>query len=179
MTLRHIRNGMHGDAASSCRRPDPKCDDGPSGDATCLELEQFLKCGLNLFCSLAKVVAFSVTAFHSFQALILKNEGVVSMRKVLLGMSAAVAAVSFSSVAEAKTYKKHIDERSSTCYVVEYIPSTYQYNTRGKLVSTPSTTWSGDIADGAVVKHTRNPAVYLTTRHRVEQDHYTMVKTGC
>ncbi|MER0237289.1 hypothetical protein [Fulvimarina sp. MAC8] len=101
------------------------------------------------------------------------------MRKVLLKMSSFAAAVSFSAIAEAKTYKKHVDERSSKCYLVEYIPSTYKYNTRGKLVSSESTSWTGDIADGAIVKHTRNPAVYMTTSKRIEQDHYTMVKTPC
>jgi len=99
------------------------------------------------------------------------------MRKVLLTMSALAAAVSFSATAEAKYYKKHVDERSAKCYVVEYIPSTYKYNTKGKLVTGESTTWSGEIEDGGKVYHRRNPAVYMTTKKLVEQDHYTL--TGC
>lgn len=99
------------------------------------------------------------------------------MRKVLLTIAAVTTAASFSVTAEAKTYKKHIDERGEKVYCVEYIPSTYKYNTKGKLVTGPSTTWSGEIVDGGKVSHRRNPAVYMTTRKLVEKDHYTL--TGC
>ena len=38
-----------------------------------------------------------------------------------------------------------------------------------------STAWDGDIVDGGKIYHRRNPAVYVTTKKLVEQDHYTLV----
>ena len=97
------------------------------------------------------------------------------MRKVLLAIIAAAGAVSLAGTAEAKTYKKHIDERGGKCYLVEYVPSTYNYNTRGKLVHYESTSWDGAIVDGGKIYHRRNPSVYITTKKLVEKDHYTLV----
>ncbi|MEX6505493.1 hypothetical protein [Jiella sp. M17.18] len=101
------------------------------------------------------------------------------MRKVLLTLIAITGVVSFSATANARWYKKDVDERGSKIYCVEYIPSLYKYNTRGKLVTGESTTWSGEIADGAEIRHRRNPAVYITTKKLVEQDHYTLVPGPC
>lgn len=97
------------------------------------------------------------------------------MRKVLLTLIAAAGAVSFAGTADAKWYKKEVDERGAKCYLVEYVPSTYKYNTRGKLVQHGGTSWEGDIVDGNKIYHRRNPAVYITTKKLVEQDHYTLV----
>ncbi|MCB8837304.1 hypothetical protein [Aurantimonas sp. VKM B-3413] len=97
------------------------------------------------------------------------------MRKVLLTLIALTGVVSFSATADARWYKKDVDERGSKCYLVEYIPSLYKYNTRGKLVTGESTTWTGDIEDGATIYHRRNPSVYITTKKLVEKDHYTLV----
>ncbi|MEE2951190.1 MAG: hypothetical protein VYD57_08010 [Pseudomonadota bacterium] len=142
-----------------------------------IDLKPRLLYGENSIYKAQESVAISPTPFHCSVAQHQNNGGVISMRKVLLTMSALAAAVSFSATAEAKYYKKHVDERSAKCYVVEYIPSTYKYNTKGKLVTGESTTWSGEIVDGGKVYHRRNPAVYMTTKKLVEQDHYTL--TGC
>ena len=96
------------------------------------------------------------------------------MRKVLLTLIAAAGAVSFAGTADAKWYKKEVDERGAKCYLVEYIPSTYKYNTRGKLVQHGGTSWEGDIVGGNKIYHRRNPAVYITTKKLVEQDHYIL-----
>ena len=71
------------------------------------------------------------------------------MRKVLLSISAIAAVLAFSATAEAKTYKRHIAENNEKAYCVEYVPSTYIYNTRGKKVVGESRSWVGDFVDGA------------------------------
>ena len=101
------------------------------------------------------------------------------MRKVLLSISAIAAVLAFSATAEAKKYKRHIAENNEKAYCVEYVPSTYIYNTRGKKVVGESRTWVGDFVDGATIVKRRNPAVYKTTRKLVEQDHYTLVEGAC
>lgn len=101
------------------------------------------------------------------------------MRKILLSLVALAGAASFSVTADAKTFKKHVVEDHDKCFLVEYVPSTYLYNTKGKKVSGPSKSWIGDIVDGGVVIKRRNPAVYIQTRKLLEQDHYTLIPQGC
>ena len=100
------------------------------------------------------------------------------MRKVLLTIIATAAVVSFAASADARYRTKEVDERGGKCYLVEYVPSLYKLNTRGKLVSTESRSWSGDIADGAIIRKVRNPAVYVQTQHLIEKDHYTLIPQG-
>ncbi|HEX2019288.1 MAG TPA: hypothetical protein VGO17_10160 [Aurantimonas sp.] len=100
------------------------------------------------------------------------------MRKVLFSAAAVAAAITFSADAQARTFKKDVDERGSKCYLVEYVPSLYQYNTRGKLVTGESRTWVGDITEGAIISKRRNPSVYIQTKKLVEKDHYTLVPQG-
>ncbi|MEF2552864.1 hypothetical protein VQ042_16095 [Aurantimonas sp. A2-1-M11] len=101
------------------------------------------------------------------------------MRKVLFSISAVAAVLAFSVKADDKTYKRHISESNEKAYCVEYVPSTYLYNTRGKKVVGESRSWVGEFADGATIVKRRNPAVYKTTRKLVEQDHYTLVEGPC
>ncbi|HDZ73332.1 MAG TPA: hypothetical protein ENH55_11290 [Aurantimonas coralicida] len=101
------------------------------------------------------------------------------MRMFLISVAAAVSTLALSVAADAKTFTRKVVENNDKCYLVEYIPSTYIFNTKGKKVSGESRSWVGNIADGAVIIKRRNPAVYIQTRKLLEQDHYTLVAQGC
>lgn len=81
--------------------------------------------------------------------------------------------------AEAREYTVEVTPDNRTCYQVNYIPATYKVNTRGHLVRGASRDWEGTIADGNVIVHRRNPAVYIEKRTLVEADHYSLRKVSC
>ena len=101
------------------------------------------------------------------------------MRNLLIGLTTVATVVAFSVSADAKMYTKYVTENNEKSYCVQYVPSTYVYNTRGKRVAGESQSWVGTIADGETIVKRRNPAVYKTTRRLVEQDHYTLVDGHC
>ncbi|MGY6708686.1 MAG: hypothetical protein ACXIVF_10180 [Rhizobiaceae bacterium] len=95
---------------------------------------------------------------------------------VLFGLAVAMA-LPAQSFAATKTFT--VTPNRDNCYAVEYIPRTVQENTRGRLVRGESTAWVGNVSDGSLVRHQRNPALYETTTRIVEEEHYTMRAAPC
>ncbi|NMG42040.1 hypothetical protein GRZ55_22730 [Chelativorans sp. ZYF759] len=94
----------------------------------------------------------------------------------LIGLVFAMA-MPAQTFAATKTYT--VTPNRDNCYAVEYIPRTVQENTRGQLVRGESTAWVGNVTDGNLVRHQRNPALYKTTTRIVEEEHYTMRSAPC
>ena len=98
-----------------------------------------------------------------------------------LAVSGAFGTVAMSTgEAEAKTYTKHEYINRDKCYRVKKVPATVEYNTRGIKLQDASRSWVGNLRKhGAKVKDQYNDEVYLQTRRVIEDQHYTLVPTGC
>ena len=109
------------------------------------------------------------------------------MRTVKLMMAAAIAsAVAFPAIsviatsAEAKTYTKRKHINRDKCYRAKRVPALVEYNTRGRLVRGPSRSWRGNAQrHGSLVVDKYHDPVYIQTSRIVEDQHVTLVPTGC
>lgn len=98
------------------------------------------------------------------------------MKLALIAMGMAMAVPMH---AEARTVREEVVPNRDNCFRVEYIPRLVEHNTKGRLHRGESTSWSGAIAAGSVVRQQKNAAVYFRTTRIVEEEHYTLIPTGC
>ena len=92
-----------------------------------------------------------------------------------IGLFASVvgAGVIVSGAASAASYVVSEPQNNVlACYEKVYVPATVQYNTRGILVQHSSVDW---VITGDRWQRVRSPAVYIETRHVLEEDHYKLV----
>ncbi|MCB1467133.1 MAG: hypothetical protein KDK08_08310 [Rhizobiaceae bacterium] len=104
--------------------------------------------------------------------------------------SAAAAAVFSSSLAlglavstdnaQARTYTKQKYFNRDKCYRAVRVPATVEYDTRGIKVRDASRSWIGNPQrHGAKVIDKYNDPVYIQTQRILEDQHVTLVPTGC
>lgn len=100
---------------------------------------------------------------------------------VFVAGAIAVGSVGFTATAvSAKTYTKHEYINRDKCYRVKKVPATVEYNTRGVKLRGSSRSWSGNMyKHGAKVVDKYHDEVYMQTRRVIEDQHYTLVPTGC
>lgn len=105
----------------------------------------------------------------------------VKITRVIAAAAIAVSSLGFTAtVATAKTYTKKEWQNRDVCYRVKKVPATVEYDTRGKLLREASRSWEGNMyKKGAKVVKKHHDPVYITTSRIVEDQHYTLVPTGC
>lgn len=85
-----------------------------------------------------------------------------------------------SSDAEAKTTQAWEYQKKDKCYRVKKVPATVEYNTKGKLKHPAKRVWVGDSSrNGSKVIDKHVDAVYFQTKRVIEEQHTTLVPTGC
>jgi hypothetical protein len=104
-----------------------------------------------------------------------------NIAKVAMATAIAVGSIGFTATAvTAKTYTKSEYINRDKCYRVKKIPATVEYNTRGIKLRDASRSWSGNLyKHGGKVVDKYHDEVYIQTRRVVEDQHYTLVPTGC
>jgi len=98
---------------------------------------------------------------------------VKSLTAIVLSAAAALALSSTSSLAGTWTIKE--TPNHDTCYVVNYMPATYNINPKGIKVRGSQTVWKGEYKDGNKVYYHTDPAVYIQTKTLIEADYYSLV----
>lgn len=98
----------------------------------------------------------------------------------ILAATTVATAVGFSFDAEARTFTGDRYVNRDKCYKVQKIPQLVEYDTKGIFVRGASRTWKGNLRKGgSIVTDKYNDPVYIRTVRVLEDQHYTLIPTGC
>lgn len=100
------------------------------------------------------------------------------MRQIAL-IAACVAVTVTAGDALARESKRDVIPNRDQCWVVQYVPRLEQVNTKGIMVAPERRVRTGEIVAGTTIRQVQVPAVYYQTTKVLEEEHYTLIPTGC